>query len=61
MNKDKLQKGLYSIKEVSVYLRRNLCSVCELIWSGTLPYVKAGRRVHIDIYDFEKLIEENKY
>jgi len=38
----------------------NKWSVRELIWKGLIPYVKVGRRVHIDIYDLERFVEKNK-
>jgi len=51
---------LLTIKEAAVYLGRSVCGVRELIWAGKLPYVRFDRRIHLDINDLEKFIEENK-
>ena len=56
----RLNKRLYTVEESSIYLGRSVWSVRELIWNGTIPCVKVGRRVHIDIYDLEKFIEKHK-
>jgi len=55
-----LKKRLLTVEEASLYLGRSLSSVRELIWSGDLPYVKAGRRNHLDIYDLDRWIEQHK-
>ena len=55
-----LKKRLLTVEEASLYLGRSLSSVRELIWSGDLPFVKAGRRTHLDIYDLDKWIEQHK-
>jgi excisionase family DNA binding protein len=55
-----IQKRLLTIKEAAVYLGRSVCGVRELIWAGKLPYVRFDRRIHLDIHDLEKFIEENK-
>ena len=53
-------KRLYSVPEAAQYLGRSPWSVRHLIWSGQLPEVRAGRRVHLDIKDMEAFIEKNK-
>ncbi len=58
--KEQLIKRLYSVNEAAEYLGRSVWSVRELIWAGTLPCVKVGRRVHVDIYDLEKFVEKHK-
>ncbi len=55
-----LKKRLYSIRESAEYLGRSVWSVRELIYSGRLPCVKVGRRIHLDIIDLDKWIERNK-
>ena len=52
---DRPQKRLYSIKEASVYLGRSVWAVREMIWAGKLPYVKADRRIFLDIYDLDEV------
>jgi len=54
------KKRLYSIPEAAEYLGRSVWSVRELIWKGSLPSVREGRRVHLDIFDLERWIEMNK-
>jgi len=56
----KLLKRLYSIPEAAQYLGRSPWSVRHLIWTGELPEVRAGRRIHLDIKDMEAFIERNK-
>ena len=56
----KASKRLYSVVEAAHYLGRSAWSVRRLIWSGELPEVRAGRRVHLDIRDMDEFIEKNK-
>ena len=56
----KVFKRLYSIPEAAQYLGRSPWSVRHLVWSGELPEVRAGRRVHLDIKDIDAFIEKNK-
>ena len=53
-------KRLYTIKEAGIYLGRSVNSVRELIWDGKLPCARVGRRIHLDIRDFDEFIEEHK-
>jgi excisionase family DNA binding protein len=57
-----LEKRLYTIKEVAVYLGRSEWGVRDLIWKGVLPVVKekGGRKLYIDILDLENYINRNK-
>jgi excisionase family DNA binding protein len=59
-NKEPLQKRLLTVQETSVYLGRSVTAIRELIWTGTLPAVKCGRRIHCDIFDLERWIEQHK-
>ena len=56
----RVPKRLYSIPEAAQYLGRSAWSVRRLIWSGELPQVRAGKRVHLDINDMDQFIEKNK-
>lgn len=58
--RETIKKRLLTIKEASVYLGRSIPSVRELVWAGRLPIVREGRRIHLDIYDLERWIEECK-
>jgi len=55
-----LNKRLYDLKEAATYLGRPVFSVRGLIWKGSLPYVKEGRRQYLDVYDMDKYIEQSK-
>jgi len=55
-----VQKRLYSIPEAATYLGRTAWSVRELIWKGSLPCVREGRRVHLDIMDLNRWVDKNK-
>jgi len=54
------EKRLLSVKETGIYLGRSVVSIRELIWAGKLPCVRIDRRIHCDIYDLEKVIENHK-
>jgi putative transposase len=41
-------------------LGRTAWGVRELIWSGKLPCVRAGKRIHLDIRDLDEFIEKHK-
>lgn len=58
--KEPLKKRLLTIPEASFYLGRSVPSLRELIWAGSLPIVKVGKRIHLDIYDLDKWIEQHK-
>lgn len=51
---------LISVAEAGVYLGRSTVAVRELIWKGTLPFVKYDRRYFLDINDLEQFIEQHK-
>ncbi len=53
-------KRLLSIPDASVYMGRSVPAIRELIWAGKLPCVRIGKRIHLDIYDLEKTIEQHK-
>ncbi len=55
-----IQKRLLTVKEAAVYLGRSVYGVRGLIWAGKLPYVRFDKRIHLDICDLEKFVEENK-
>ena len=60
IEKDRPLKRLYSIKEASVYLGRSVGAVREMVWAAKLPYIKADRRIFLDIYDMDEWINKNK-
>ena len=55
-----IEKRLYTLDEAAIYLGRSIWSVRRLIWSGELPQVRAGGRVHVDVRDMEAFIEKHK-
>ena len=58
--KNTLKKRLLTVKEAGEYLGRSIWSVRELIWAGSLPIVRVGKRIHLDIIDLDKWIEQHK-
>lgn len=60
MKKERTHKRLYSLPEAAEYLGRSEWSMRRLVWSGELPHVRCGKRVHVDIQDMDKFIESNK-
>ena len=55
-----LSKRLLTVKEAAEYLGRSEWSVRELIWAGSLPIVREGRRIHLDLEDLDNWISERK-
>ena len=53
-------KRYFGLKEAAFYMGRGVYGVRELIWAGSLPCVRFGRRVHLDLLDLEKWIEQHK-
>lgn len=55
-----IKPRLLTVREAAIYLGRSIPSIRELVWSGSLPVVRVGRRIHFDILDLNRWIEENK-
>ena len=55
-----LKPRLLTVKEAASYLGRSIPSIRELIWGGSLPIVRVGRRIHLDLIDLDKWIEAHK-
>ena len=55
-----LPRRLYDIQAVADYLGIPPYSVRGLIWNGSLPCVRLGRRQYVDLRDVDALIEANK-
>jgi len=55
-----LPKRLYTLNEAANYLGRTLWSMRELIWKGSLPIVREGKRIFVDVNDLNAYIERNK-
>jgi excisionase family DNA binding protein len=58
--KESQGKRLLTIPEAGEYLGRSIWSIRELIWKGSLPIVREGRRIHLDITDLEAWVKERK-
>ncbi len=59
-SKEFIKPRLLTVKEAATFLGRSVPSVRELVWSGSLPIVRVGRRIHFDLPDLEKWIEAHK-
>ena len=55
-----LPKRLYTLPEAAHYLGRTLWSIRELVWKGSLPIVRDGKRIFVDIIDLESYVTKNK-
>ena len=55
-----LRKRLYTLEEASRYLGRTLWSMRELVWKGSIPIVREGKRIFVDVNDLNLYIEKNK-
>ncbi len=58
--RETIKPRLLTVKETAVFLGRSIPSVRELVWNGSLPIVREGRRIHFDLLDLEKWIEQHK-
>ena len=55
-----LPKRLYSLPEAAYYLGRTLWSMRELVWKGSIPIVREGKRIFVDIQDLESYVTVHK-
>jgi excisionase family DNA binding protein len=55
-----LPKRLYTLNEAAHYLGRTLWSMRELIWKGSIPIVREGKRIFIDINDLNLYVTKHK-
>jgi excisionase family DNA binding protein len=55
-----VKKRLLTVKEASDYLGRSIPSIRWLYWSGSLPIVRVGKRIHLDIVDLNNWIDKHK-
>lgn len=53
--KEPIKPRPLSVKEAASYLGRSVPSLRELIWTGSWPIVRVGRRIHLDIFDLGKV------
>jgi excisionase family DNA binding protein len=58
--REDIKKRLFTAKEAALYLGRSVHAIRELQWDGLLPAVKVGRRIHFDVLDLDKFIEQHK-
>ena len=57
---EQIKPRLLTVKEAAIYLGRSIPSLRELIWAGSLPIIRVGKRIHLDIEDLGKWIEQHK-
>ncbi|WKZ34026.1 MAG: helix-turn-helix domain-containing protein [Thermodesulfobacteriota bacterium] len=55
-----IKPRLLSIEQAAIYLGRTPGAVRELIYKGRLPMVKLDRRIHLDLNDLDRIIEQHK-
>ena len=55
-----LPKRLYTLPEAANYLGRTLWSMRELVWKGSIPIVREGKRIFLDVIDLEGYVSKNK-
>jgi len=56
----KTHTRLYSVRLTAEYLGISTWTVRELVWKGTLPHVRIGKRILIDVQDLNALIAQQK-
>ena len=57
---ERQSKRLFNLIEAAGYLGRSEWSIRRLIWSGELPHIRHGRRIHVDLHDMEAFIDRNR-
>jgi len=55
-----LPKRLYTLEEAATYLGRTVWAMRGLVWKGSIPIVREGKRIFLDIADLEKYVVRNK-
>lgn len=55
-----LSKRLYSLPEAGHYLGRTLWSMRELVWKGSIPIVRDGKRIFVDVEDMKDYVAKHK-
>jgi hypothetical protein len=55
-----LPKRLFTLPEAANYLGRTIWSMRELIWRGSIPIVREGKRIFVDIQDLEAYAVRHK-
>ncbi len=55
-----MPKRLYSLPEAAHYLGRTIWSMRELIWKGSIPIVREGKRIFVDKADMDAYVEKHK-
>jgi hypothetical protein len=55
-----LPQRLLTLAEGAHFLGRSVWSMRELIWKGSIPIVREGKRIFIDVVDLEGYISKNK-
>jgi len=55
-----LPKRLYTLEEAATYLGRTVWAMRGLVWKGSIPIVREGKRIFLDIADLDKYVVRNK-
>lgn len=55
-----LTARLLSVEQAAIYLGRTPGALRQMIFKGTLPVVRIGGRVQLDIRDLDRLIENSR-
>jgi hypothetical protein len=55
-----LPKRLYTLEEGATYLGRTVWAMRGLVWKGSIPIVREGKRIFLDIADLDKYVVRNK-
>ena len=51
---------LFSLRDAAAFLSVSYWTLRNLVWSGSIPFVRVGRRILIDREDLEGFIENQK-
>ena len=55
-----LPQRLLTLPQAANYLGRTLWSMRELVWKGSIPIVRDGKRIFVDITDLDSYVTKNK-
>jgi hypothetical protein len=55
-----LPKRLFTLQEAGTYLGRTVWAMRGLVWKGSIPVVREGKRIFLDIADLDSYVTKHK-
>jgi len=58
MSKQEIERAVYTVREISIMLNRNLPATCELMKRKDFPSIRLGRRIVVPKAAFHRWLEQ---